>query len=487
MCMRTMSSATASPALGVKNTLLFGTADSPCENVIPDRSLRKLPDEARERLFKLCDITSAHGEHVIYCLRNPTWTPSVLRLKEFLDHGALRIDTNDIEVVNESRQVATWNLHPPGFEAVSLTAGTTDLFESELKVFALAVQIHYPALQVSALQSFLTNFPILANETATLLRYALRTAAQLKDRELFWFIIGKAKDNYTKLQELPLYKDFMTELAQNEPFGHMFIERLFSGAAQQLGNGKATQQLSRTSPTSLVRERGSRSASGGSTRHEVVTRSDSPTAAPLVSYATSPTPSIGNPPTPSTSGPSTPLNTLQPQDLPKLQESLRSQQLLVATEDGYGTLLRPGPDFMRNCDFRFKRSELLIADHSTRSPHGMGNVVVQNSRGQRGDVLARLVKVVPRDFGVESELLPLVPELKIESGRESVDVDTNAVVGAEGGSSDCIGGFNPARQEVRVKRELERDVDELVDEHFRASSERPSMRRRTDSPMAYRY
>lgn len=88
--------------------------------------------------------------------------------------------------------------------------------------------------------------------------------------------------------------------------------------------------------------------------------------------------------------------------LPLLREALQHERLLVAKQDGYGTLVREGTA-LRNRDFTFIENELLLADYSGRPLNGKHNVTVENARGMRGDVLASLFMVVPPGLGAVSE------------------------------------------------------------------------------------
>jgi hypothetical protein len=69
-------------------------------------------------------------------------------------------------------------------------------------------------------------------------------------------------------------------------------------------------------------------------------------------------------------------------------------------EAGYGTLCKRGAMGVRNRDFTFDAGELLLVSHKESSSNKFNNLIVYNSRGDRGDILHTLVREVPSDIGV---------------------------------------------------------------------------------------
>jgi len=86
-----------------------------------------------------------------------------------------------------------------------------------------------------------------------------------------------------------------------------------------------------------------------------------------------------------------------------LRDALKHERLLVAKQDGYGTLVNKEGASIRNRDFTFVENELVLADYSGRPVNGRHNIAVENARGMRGDVLANLFMVVPPGLGTISE------------------------------------------------------------------------------------
>jgi hypothetical protein len=87
-------------------------------------------------------------------------------------------------------------------------------------------------------------------------------------------------------------------------------------------------------------------------------------------------------------------------ELPNLVEALQRQCIVVANDNGYGTLVKDGQRNVRNTDFKFVKGELMVADRYADTVNGRHNIAVMNSRGEVGDILRTLVKKVPASLGV---------------------------------------------------------------------------------------
>ncbi|KAL0253053.1 hypothetical protein SLS55_010503 [Diplodia seriata] len=100
-----------------------------------------------------------------------------------------------------------------------------------------------------------------------------------------------------------------------------------------------------------------------------------------------------------------------------LENYINNGALCKAVKGGFGTLLPPTLDYLvkakRNEDFRFARNELLIIRNDFRTFNPPRNVVVENLRGQRGDMLKDLL--VPLDLSLsQSPTGPVaVSEMKL--------------------------------------------------------------------------
>jgi hypothetical protein len=93
---------------------------------------------------------------------------------------------------------------------------------------------------------------------------------------------------------------------------------------------------------------------------------------------------------------------LDPDLLGDVANAILNGRLVVAGEEGWGTLTQQGSG--RNKDFKFRAGELMLQSYENPA-NGHNNTIVYNSKGERGDIRKTYIREVPQHLGVEKSEL----------------------------------------------------------------------------------
>ena len=378
--------------------LIFGTEDAPVKHVISGDQLRKLPAATVTKLLAIGNTIGGDGVSV-HQMGGTPWCDALVRVQQYLSHGSYVPFSPHapLYVIDAAKNAIKWTASsgaeagagkangkattadPSAAAAATTTtlrtsSATYGLFLKELELYHFAKAFDYASLREHSAAKLRTGYPISARETMALLERLYRTVVEAKDEQSVEFVKACFKKHRDAVLRLPGYMDLLRRSASRDPL----VQILLEAQVASLREADAERILSEIPMK----------------KEEVTTPTTTPIAATGVSsIALANVPDL--------------LPAVHP--LLHLYESLKSESLVVAVQDGYGTLLPDGASagangFARNRDFKFVRSELLAVDYSRAALNGRQNVTVENSRGQRGDILATLVRVVPFGLGVTDEV-----------------------------------------------------------------------------------
>lgn len=376
----------------VPSYVMFGRAEGELEHLISQAALQKLP---KKPLAKL----ASHGKYqgVILMMENYSDCQSMLRLKDFLETGRYRPfkPKTALEYIDANGATKPWSEGKDTRFAVKVTNTTKELFLAEIDLYKFAIRIGYDDLRRKSASCLRQDYPVSVDCIWHLLTKVYRTATNSGDAAFAKHIISLVSNNSAKLTEIQAYvREMRQHIKVDSELGTAMVESYIS--ASEAARRKLIDLSKRSDP--VQRREGTKDA--------VAVKEAGPAAV---------SPTIKRENMSPTDGPA--LRSLQPNglrfaDLERLARSIYDGNLAVAVEDGYGTLVHL--DFPpRNRDFVFSKGELLMVNDLESSTNGRNNIMVYNRRGQRGDILRKLVRRVPSNLGVEGRkspcMLPFCP------------------------------------------------------------------------------
>jgi hypothetical protein len=368
-----------SSAVDVPQCLIFGGETGEDEFLIPGRCLSKLPHDTLVNLLK--DGERMGSFHRLGSI--PHWE-SMVRLNHYLDHGDYKPfkPAIPVEYLDASGTARVWN-NRDSPNAVEIPRATYELFLQEIDLYLFAAKLGYTELRRTSAERLCSRYPKSTDSIMALVEKAGPTAVQNEDRGLISKIISYINTNCRELTSMPQFLTLLRKLTRGKPpLGSAMLEAYFS-ASEALRRELATKGPSRPSADMSVPIT---PASG-------VNMIAPPAASPQRSAP---------PPAPATR-PSPPGYFNSPfsgYEISNLVEALNKQCIVVANDNGYGTLVREGQRKQRNTEFKFQKGELLVADRDAHTANGRHNMLVMNSKGEFGDILRTLVKKIPPGLGV---------------------------------------------------------------------------------------
>ncbi|KAF2462229.1 hypothetical protein BDY21DRAFT_330820 [Lineolata rhizophorae] len=332
-------------------TIIFGSADCPDEHHLPSKLTDKLPlDTLRKLIASGEEVPLATVRIVSFSKEfNAQWRRALLRLKEYLETKDYRPfkPAEKLQVIDNSGSVVSWPTSSKQ-EDLRATASTHEHFLNELNLYAFSCTYGYGELRRLSGSRLRSKYPVFVGEALELVEHAYTHASDTKDDELSDFIFTKSKQYQEDIAKTDQFLTLLRRSVEKDRVGSLLLESLLSPRSQKTHTDLV---LSRSPPA----------------------KRKEPKPADADEYISG--------------------------QLSQLCHAVNSERLLVAVTDGYGTLVGEHNKFERNRDFKFCKSELLVADYSRAAQNGRNNITVQNSRGEKGDILAKLVRPVPPGLG----------------------------------------------------------------------------------------
>lgn len=370
----------------VPQCLIFGGETGEDEFLIPGRCLQKLPQDVLVNLLK--DGERMGSFHRLGSI--PHWE-SMVRLNHYLDHGDYKPfkPAVPVEYLDANGTAHVWNSRDSP-NTVEIPRATLELFTREIDFYIFAAKLGYTELRRTSAERLCTRYPKSTDSIMALVEKAGPVAVQSEDRGLIQKIITYINTNCRELTAMPQFLTLLRKLTRGKPpLGSALLEAYFS----------ASEALRREVASKGSEVRGRASVGGGGSGDTPMTP-----ASGVNAVAPSPAPSaVAAAPLPNSRLLSVFQNfnaPLSAAEIPNIVDALNKQCLVIANDNGYGTLVREGPRKQRNTDFKFQKGELLVADRDAHTANGRHNMLVMNSKGETGDILRTLVKKVPPGLGV---------------------------------------------------------------------------------------
>jgi hypothetical protein len=355
--------------------MIFGPDADHLETIIPNRTIHLLPSEPLAKL-------SARGKKqgVILMMDNYEDFESMTRLKQFLENGTYQPfkPKTALEFVDhQGGGTQPWNPQKDVRIAVHTTETTQLLFMREVDFYLFAIKIHYGQLRKICAENICVKYPKSVKCIWQLVEKVFDVATQVGDDNLVQHITDLVNLNCKEVVALPGYLGLMrAHVATDGQLGRILLESYI------------------TASDSLRRKMSELSKKDGTAK----TSMRAP-ARPNADAYVKTEPHAAPPTSPAAANRSLTPNGLRCLDLAKVAQAIANQQLLITLEEGYGTLAHPSLPG-RNREFTFNRGELLLVKPSEPSSNGHNNIIVYNSRGERGDILKTLARRIPVTVGV---------------------------------------------------------------------------------------
>ncbi|KIW00284.1 uncharacterized protein PV09_08174 [Verruconis gallopava] len=376
-----------STAVDVPQCLIFGGETGEDEFLIPGRCLQKLPQDVLLNLLK-------DGERMgsVHRLGSTPHWESMVRLNQYLDHGDYKPfkPSIPVEYLDANGNAHIWN-NRDSPNAVEIPRATLDLFLREIDLYLFAAKLGYTELRKTCAERLCSRYPKSTESIMALVEKAGPIAVQNEDRGLIAKIIAYINTNCRELTAMPQFLTLLRKLTRGKPpLGSALLEAYFS-ASEALRREVMSKGLARSAAAEVDSNMTSAPSSKINAPIGPITRPlPSAPASHLARYFNSPFSAL---------------------EISNLVDALNKQCLVVANDNGYGTLVRENSRKVRNTDFKFQKGELLVADREAHTANGRHNMLVMNSRGEVGDILRTLVKKVPLGLGV------LAPEHAVNDGK----------------------------------------------------------------------
>jgi hypothetical protein len=334
--------------------------------------LKKLPTSVLDKLMKLAKQSLGGTYHLGATLHYE----SLVRLEQYLRNGDYTPfdPAIPLQYIDSSGSARVWTRKQQN-HAIKVTDETARLFRSEVHLYLFAAEFGFASLRELSAKRLESQYPPSLKGIFRLVSSVYNVAAKNKDLGLGRRILELLEANSGDLTQMPdfitLTKDFFIK---GDPFGMVLVETL-SRAYQ------ATKTvLSQNIPKPVTQ----------------------PQSAP---------PQL---PTNTPVGPANfQVDVEASHTLELFSKLVKRGSLVVALGSGYGTLLPGGIYAGRNRDFVFEAGEFLLIDRE-EGQSSKNNIVVINSRGEKGDILRRMVEKASPSLGAmvvkEGKKLFLSPE-----------------------------------------------------------------------------
>jgi hypothetical protein len=372
----------AAPEVEVPQCLIYGGATGEDEFLIPGRSLQKLPKDVLANLLKEGDRMGA-----LHRLGStPNWE-SLIRLGQYLEFEEYKPfkPHTPLEYLDAAGTAIQWASRDSP-NAVEIPNATYELFLREIDFYLYMAKIGYAELRRTSAERLCTRYPKSVKSIWALIDKVPQVAVQNGDTGMMQRLVSYINTNIKELSVLPEFLPLLRKLTRGRPpLGPVLLEAFISSSLA------ARRELNALPESASARSEAPNQPSG------LMARITGPSPTPT-SSVTMQSPAL--PPPPRNPNFSSPFSAYE---IPALVEALRHQNMVVANDNGYGTLVRDGQRTARNREFEFVKGELLVADRDASTVNGRHNIKVMNSRGEVGDILRTLVKKVPAGLGVLSQ------------------------------------------------------------------------------------
>ena len=330
--------------------LLFGTEQVPQGHVIPQAELQKIPRHVIHHILK-SGQSVGEGYHKVHMLGATHLCDSLLRVKDFLNHGDYTPFTPklDLQVVDKAGRVTTVTGPVENAEGLRTTEETYELFRKEVALYIFAGCYRYKELLLFSSHKIRTAYPVLARETFLLLEKGHRIAVQTKDQPLIDFILDATRKNSKGLTEEQGFVPLLRRSVKDDPISQILLE----AHIQQAQSAKAAMDADSLLANIPVNSIPTPSVCG---RLTVIPAFDIPVnlleQSPAVKSEQSLESRITRPlvPTPS-------------QQLFQLKEALIQERLVIAKDDGYGTLISMLPSCSHHFWHGSRQNEISLCKH----------------------------------------------------------------------------------------------------------------------------
>ncbi|KAF4538663.1 uncharacterized protein LTHEOB_1017 [Lasiodiplodia theobromae] len=335
-------------------TIMFGPPQCPDQNVMPASMTSKLPKPVLHAIMKSTSKEQSDiGEKgVLICFTSSRWYKNLIKVQQYLEKGEYSPwdQATPLQVVDAFKNVVDWS--PWMADAADIdSADTTDpthkLFLEELTLYNWACFTHYDALKEHSLQKMRNKFPILAREALALVDFLCPETNDFPaDEAMKQFTREAVERNKKTIVLRPKYREtFAKAIVNNLPA--ILLEEAQHDLVEFLRNERT--------PSESIQE---------SIQENIQENIQDAAPHPLLDSCT-------------------------------LENLINRGALCKAITHGYGTLLPAGLDehgrLLRNTKFKFATGELLIIRFDGQTFNPPNNVVVENLRGERGDMLKELL------------------------------------------------------------------------------------------------
>jgi hypothetical protein len=355
----------------VPSVFIYGGENGEDEFLIPGPRLKQLPKDV---LMNLLNEGERMGPY--HRLGSTPYWESLNRLKEYLEGGDYRPfkPYTPLEYLNEAGTALQWTKDSP--KAVEIPRATYELFLREIEFYLFLAKIGYADLRRISADRMCLRYPKSVHSIWAMVEKLPQVAMQNSDQALMQRLVSYINANIKELVNLPAFMPSLRKLTRGRPpLGPVLLEAYISFSQAE---HRELDKIQKEPP------------------HEVSTlirRASAPVPAPAAM------PASAIPTAPRRPDFSSPFDA---RELPHLIEAILSQNLVVANDNGYGTLVKEGQKTTRNREFEFQKGELLVADREATTVNGRHNIKVMNAQGQVGDILRTLVKKVPPSLGILS-------------------------------------------------------------------------------------
>lgn len=371
----------AQDEIDVPQCLIYGGETGDDEFLIPGRSLQKLPKEALANVLR-------EGERMGAFHRlgsTPHWE-SVYRMGQYLDNGEYKPfrPSTPLEYLDSAGTAILWN-NKDSPNAVEIPRATYELFLREIDFYLYTAKIGFVELRRTIADRLCSRYPKSIHSIWAMVDKLPQIAHQNGDTALMQRLVSYINTNIKELSVLPEFVPLLRKLTRGRPpLGPVLLEAFISSSQA------ARRDLMKLT---LQAQSGAIFASSPQSLRDRIT-------GPASAVPAMPSQALPPPPAPRRQDFSSPLSAFE---IPQIVDALRYQSLVIASDNGYGTLVKEGQKTARNREFEFLRGELLIADREATTVNGRHNIKVMNSKGEVGDILRTLVKKVPASLGVFPE------------------------------------------------------------------------------------
>jgi hypothetical protein len=337
--------------------MLFAPKAEQYDSVMSGPALNKLPKRV------IANLTSQGVmEGTILKMTNYGDYDSMLSLKTYLETGT--------SISPQTRGQSRDSL----LKAIDVDTETERLLSQEISLYQFAIKLQFGELRTHVANNLMDGFPKSVQGIWELVTHVYTHADKMGDSKLKNHIIDLIYANNKDVTRLPQFIPLMKKFNKQEgTLGAVLFESYIAASESR---SKKELELPKKDVA-------------------MASRNDVPVKQEPSPQVVAPSPKAA---TVATKLP----HSLLPEDLIRIFDGVVNGTLVVALEDGYGSLTqRPDLDLpARNRNFTFQAGELLLSNTMESAKMGHNNTIVYNSKGDRGDILSQLVRPIPKHMGI---------------------------------------------------------------------------------------